>query len=366
MTKNLKSSQIAFFFIAFLPVTKIFIMPSLVARQVAEDLWIAILFNLLLDFFTIFAIVTLTKNNKLNFYELLEATFGKVATKIIFLLYVVMFLLKCLSPFAEQKDYVVFTLYIANSNPLFFTAIFIIPFYLALKNLKTIGRISNIVWVLTALSFFLIFCLTAFNIDLNLLLPIGASGITNMLKSSYSVTAWFGDCVYFIFFLTEFKKSKNYSLKILLGYGIACVLIFIFSITFWCAFSSIAFRQRFALTELSKYVTLANNIGRFDYIAIFFLLFAHSVAVSLPIYFSSQILNRAFGVKRKWIVPLILTAVIFIAVMFLGEYFHTIEQLIEKFGGILFITLSNVVPVICAVKAKIISTKEARSEIQNA
>ena len=61
----LKDRQICFFVLAFLPITKIFSLPSLIAGYSNEDMWISALINLLIDFLTLIPIVIACKKSTL-------------------------------------------------------------------------------------------------------------------------------------------------------------------------------------------------------------------------------------------------------------------------------------------------------------
>ena len=79
---------------AFLPITKFFSMPSIVAKFSYEDMWLSTLICLLLDFLTLIPIVIACKRANKNFFELLEDALGKVGAKIIAFLYLVYFFVK--------------------------------------------------------------------------------------------------------------------------------------------------------------------------------------------------------------------------------------------------------------------------------
>ena len=111
--------------------------------------------------------------------------------------------------------------------------------------------------------------------DLGTILPVGANGFKNIANGAYSSLTWFGDAVYALFFIGEFKFSKKDGLKIFISYLISAVILIAFMIIFYSIFTSISYRQRFALTEISKYTTVINNIGRFDYVGIMMLLFSN-------------------------------------------------------------------------------------------
>ena len=116
-TKNqINIRQVCFFIIAFLPITKFFMMPSVVAKFASEDMWLSILINLTLDFLTICALTYTCKKSELSFYELLENSFGKLASKIILGFYFILFFCKAIIPLDEQRDYIEFTLYTLVPN----------------------------------------------------------------------------------------------------------------------------------------------------------------------------------------------------------------------------------------------------------
>ena len=122
--KNLKTRQICLFFIAILPVSKIFILPSTLATYSQNDLWISAIFNFLLDFVCVLAIIRACKNSKMSYFELIESTFGKVFSKVILALYFCYFMIKAVIPLNEQKDYVEQTLYTLMPSKLYFLPFF--------------------------------------------------------------------------------------------------------------------------------------------------------------------------------------------------------------------------------------------------
>ena len=84
---QLKTRQICFFLIAFLPITKFFSLPSIIASFSKEDLWISTLINLALDFLTLVPIILVCKKTDKTFFEIIEDIFGKNGAKIIAFIY---------------------------------------------------------------------------------------------------------------------------------------------------------------------------------------------------------------------------------------------------------------------------------------
>ena len=83
------------------------------------------------------------------------------------------------------------------------------------------------------------------------------------------------------FLIVEFQNAcrnfiykKRDGIKIIIAFLISGLSVVLFMVVFYGIFTSIAFRQQFALTEISKYTAIINNIGRFDYIGILNILFS--------------------------------------------------------------------------------------------
>ncbi len=344
MNYQLKSRQICFFLIAFLPINKLFIMPSVLASVANEDMWISAVISLLLDFITLFFILRTIRSARTDFFTLLENAFGKTGTKIILALYFIYFSLKAIIPLNEQKDYVELTLYTLKPSIFYFLPFFLVPLYLCTKKLRVLGRASDVLWLVTINGFITLIALSIGNSDFGAILPIGARGALSVFKGSYLTFGWFGDAVYIMFLTGEFLYRKKDGVKIILSYLLGALMVVVFMITFYAIFTSIAYRQRFALTEISKYTTVINNLGRFDYIGIIMILFSGLISLSLPMYFGTRILNYIFSIKKIWIAPVITVGIQIIIMIVFYQFFSSIEHFIMNYASAFFIILGNVFP----------------------
>lgn len=343
--KQLTTRQICLFIIAFLPITKFFMMPSVVTKFAREDAWISVLINLVLDFLTVSMLIYTCKKTKSNFYALLENSFGKIGSKIILGFYFLFFFVKAILPLDEQRDYVEYTLYTLVPTIFYFLPFFAVAFFLCLKKLRAIGRLSDVMWIISLIGFLSLILLSLGNADFLSILPVGANGTKNIIKGAYSSFVWFSDASYFLFFIGEFEyKEKDYK-KIFISFAIHAFMVLTFVIIFYSIFTSIAFRQRFALTEISKYTTVINNIGRLDFIGIMMILLSNLFALSLPLFFCCKILNHIFHFKKRWISPLFTLGLQISIMIFLSEYYATIEHVLLGYGAIFFFILGNVLPI---------------------
>ena len=346
MNKELTIRQVCLFFIAFLPATKVILLPSVLANFANQDLYFSVIISSLIDIFTVISILYVYKKHGKSFFELLETRFGKVFKNIILALYFFYFLIKAYALLSEQKNYVNLTLYETVPTIFSFTPFFVVACLLCITKVKTIGRLSDMFFSITILSLLLVFALSFSNLDFGAILPVGINGITNVLKGSYYALNWFGDGVYLLFFLGSFKLKRKDGLKITLSYAGACFLILIFSFSFYLAFSSIAHKTFFALTDISKYSTVINNVGRVDYIAIFGILLINVISISLPLFFQTQIVMEIFNLKKR-IIPAIIICLIHLLLMtFLNDLSVTVQNFIHDNLGWVFLFFSNLFPIL--------------------
>lgn len=352
MKQALKTRQICLFFIAFAPITKLFMLPSVVASLARNDGWITACINLALDLVTLFVINLVCAKNNLTFIQLLESAFGKIGGKVICFLYAVYFLLKGFMPLQEQKEFVKLSLYINLPTDLFFLPFFVLSSYLCLKPLRAIGRLADICWLFTLAGYLLLIFLSISGVDFGAIMPVGVN-IKGAIKASYHSLNWWGDCVYLLFFMGNFARQKRASVKIILSYVLSGVIVIVAFIFFWGTFTYIAFRQKFAMTELSKYTTVINNVGRFDYVGILFILFSCTFSLTLPLYFCCRLLNYVFSWKSPWISPIITNGLSLFFTLFLHQRLSTTTFIFQRYFSLVFLVFSNILPLFTVfIKAK--------------
>ena len=362
MIKAVRTRQICFFYIALMPVVRFFSAPSIICGFSREDLWLSAVINCLADVITIAVLYFLLKNENCDFFSLIEKRCGKVFAKTVAALYFLFFMLKTIIPLSEEKNYIELTLYITAPNVTTFMPVFAAIFFLCVHRLRVIGRIADGVFIIAVIGYALTFFLSVSDTDFAAILPIGANGAKNIFIGAYSSSAWFSDGAYFLFFIGEYSKSKRDGLKIILSAAISALIVVAFMIIFYGTFTSIAQRQQFALTELSKYTTAINNMERFDYIPIFALLFVSVFSLALPFYFATELLTRLLPVKR-WVAAIITCALPAAVLLFFGEYFYSIENFILNVASGYFIFFGCVFPIAAAAFIKIQGNKEKLNEI---
>lgn len=362
MIKAVKTRQVCFFYIALMPVVKFFTAPSVICGFSGEDLWISAAINCLADIVTISVLYFLLKDEDCDFFTLIERNCGKAFAKTVAAFYFVFFMLKTVMPLSEEKNYVELTLYVTAPNITTFMPVFAAVFFLCVQRLRVIGRIADGVLLIALIGYATTFTLSVSDTDFGAILPVGAAGVKNVFRGAYSSSAWFTDGAYFLFFIGEYVKGKRDGLKIILSAAVSALIVVVFMIFFYGTFTSIAQRQHFALTELSKYTTAINNMERFDYIPIFALLFTSVFSLALPFYFATELLTRILPFKR-FVAALITCAIPAGVLLFMDEYFNSIENFILNFASGYFIFFGCVFPIAATIFIKLRKKKETSYEI---
>ncbi len=344
MKYELKARQVCFFIIAFLPVTKFFSLSCVLATCAKEDMWLSGAFSLFIDFITIATLTFFCKNERRDFFTILEDGLGKVGKNAVLIFYCAFFLLKSAVPVVEQKDFIESTLYLNMPNIVYFLPFFVFAFFLATKRLRALGRSADALFLITLSGSLIILVLSTLGADFSALLPVGANGIGNVLLGSYQTFGWFSDGAYFLFFIGNYGVKKGDVKKILLSFLLYAVIVIFFLMVFYGVFSYTAFREKFPLTEMPSYSTVISSVGRFDYLGIVFILCSSLFSVSLPLFFASKILNEVFNIKKGYVAPLLVTGILLAVVLLSERFTHFIDILYTEYLPAAFLLFGNILP----------------------
>lgn len=344
--KELKVRQVCLIIVAFLPVTKFFMMFSEIARYASNDMWISVILNQLIDLFAVLSVIYVYKKTNKSFIELLKEKLGNTVTKVVLSFYLAYFIIKSLVPLSEQKDYVILTLYITMPKIMYFLPFFFMSYYLCMQKIRTLGRASDLLWIVMIMGIAMLLVLSFKNAEFSSILPINYHNTSGIFKGSYHALNWFGDGLYFLFIVGEFQKEKKWEVKIIISYLISFAIVLLFAILFYAIFTSISYRQRFAMTEVSKYSSVISNTGRFDYIGIILILFVNVFALCLPMFFASRLIKVIFNIQKSWLCSLIVNVTLALVLLFADNYFYQISQFIINYCGYFFLIMANIIPIL--------------------
>jgi len=347
MNKNkIKIKQICALFLCLLPLTKVIGAPSELAATYGEKLWQPVVFWLVVELLFIAFIFYLSgKNEGKTFYKILEDGYGVWLAKTVYFIYGIYFLLKSFLFIIEHKALIETAFYeILPSSPVFYP-LFLVTCYTSLKGLKTLGRAAEFCLPVCWGGLITIFALSVSAGDWNALLPL-FYGSKNGPISLLSTISWFGDALYLLFFMGHFEKEKHAFLRTTVSYTIPYVFVIAFFCCFYAVFSFIAPSQTIAIKETGIFSVALQNVGRFDYLAMFLISLGGIVAVSFPVVTSVKLFERVFGISKATIPAIAVNAVLLVATYLFSQKNMAIVGLYRNYLSPFFALCGFILPLL--------------------
>lgn len=354
MTKNdIKIKQICAIFLSLLPLTKIITAPSQFALFTGEKLWQPPVILFAADFLLMLLIYAIYRRNEKNtFYNILQSGYGKNAANVVYFIYAVFFLFKAYIPLLEHKNLIERSFYeILPSSPVFYP-FFLVSFYICLKGLKVLGRAAEFGIVITWTGMLLVFYLAISGGDWQNVLPLFYGMNKSTAICSLNGLLWYNDAIYLLFFLGHFEGEKKPFLKIAASYAVSAVAVVLFYCCFYAVFSYVAPTQELAVNSVGIFSVALENVGRFDYLAVFLIAATDIYAVVFPIVVSVKCFERAFGLKNALIPAITVNAALFIAVALFSQKYGATLTLFYKYLTPFLLFCGYILPLIALKKTK--------------
>lgn len=353
MNKNkVTTKQVCALIACLLPLTKIVCAPSVISSVYGEKLWqpLVIWFVLELAFIAFVFYLTKRHENK-TIFAILSDGYGEGFAKVIFFVYGVYFLLKAFLPLIEHKMLIESAFYeILPSTPIFYP-LFLITFYTSLKGLKTLGRAAQFCLPICWAGLGTILLLSVSSGDWTALFPLfygSKSGAIELL----STICWFDDALYLLFFMGHFRRDGHDRLRIILSY----VLPFAFTLAFFCCFyavfSFVAPSQVIAVKETGIFAVTLQNVGRFDYFAMFLIALASVLSTAFPIVTSVKMFERALGLDKALYPAIAVNAALFAGTIFLSQKGREIIDVYTRYLPFFFGVCGYILPLLALRRKK--------------
>ena len=267
---------------------KILVLPSLLyERAKVEAFFIPILLFLLEIGLIVLFYKVKTKFPNQSFAEILQAHFGKIVTKTIFVFFMVFFFSKAVLLY--NVTYVFFKDLIYKEADSFMFLLCFLPIinHLAISGLRVMGRTAQLFFPVVVI--ITLFCVVVGIFDINSNPLFFETSASAWFLTALKHTASFGDAIFLFVFMDkiDIKKGQWKILFSLAGvamlFVVAIIVVFIFSYTYT------AFMHPYALFEIMAYVKEYGGVGRIDIISmIVIVIFTYfHLAIYLKIFMNS-------------------------------------------------------------------------------
>lgn len=318
MTRQISDRQAAIILVVSIVSLKFLILPALLSKYAVNDGYITAIIGLLIDFMFILVIMwVIKKAPHLTYGEILERAFGVIVRRIINFIMFVYFFIKGILIIKETHNYFNETLFEHINWNFFVLPLFLIIFFIMIKDLKTIARSVEFFAILIFAGIFLTVLIPIKNADLTNLLPVLENGVGGVFEALLRCNFSFGD--YFILMLLmgriDVKKnSVNRIMKYIIFTNIGVV---IFYVVFIAIFGNIGINQSLAISDMPLHSNLASSMGRLDWVVIILWVITLVFQAGILLSMACHCFSETFPCKNKYVPSFVLIALMFLAVTLL-------------------------------------------------
>ncbi len=342
---RINGRQIAFFAAFILPVYKLVEVPSLLAKFAAGDLLLPALLQYLLQAGTLCALVYAASRSEKSLFERMEEGLGKWS-KVVYGTYAAVFLLYAVLPLLDLEKFVYAVFYDTSPTLFSFAAFFLFSAFLAVKGVKSMGRLGDLSLFLFLLPFLALLVMSLVEVDITNLLPFFHEPFSGTARALSYTAPHFADTLLLLPLIGNLRYEKGDGVKIGLGYagGALCTLVFL--AVFYGVYASLAMRTHYAFAKIAQYFPVLSVVGRID------LLFAYLLCIVLFFYTAIPLRNavdytaQASGVRSKSVLSFFVHASAFLFVLFCNKYYNAIYRFLGTFAFPVFWLFSNLLPLL--------------------
>lgn len=352
--KKVNFRQVSIIIFYLLVSLKFLALPSLVYQDAGADSWLVFLVMALVDIGLIWVSIYLIRTaNEKNLYEFLKNRIGVIFTKIVLILFFVVFVLDILDGITGIYRLLVEDFYTDIKWYNYIVPLLCLISFMAYKGIRNIGRVCEIfVWVVIVALVFVIFKSLA-EFDFFFFLPGFTKGVTPVFKSIITHISWFGSPIAIIFFIGDVDKL-TYKKSMLWKYILIAIFeIFILITVFYGVFKDTAGMHSFAMSDLSQVANESTAIDEISWFTVIVWVLAQILSLSIIFYASVGCLRYIFNIGNSWLPILIINTLIVIYMnvdsltVSLEKNFFTppvlIAEWVTKIGVMLAIFIANLI-----------------------
>lgn len=354
-----KRQSLFLLLICFL-VIKVQRLPSLIATNVGRHGWLVLLILGGVD--VLFLLLVLLFNKKAGdktTYEVCERVGSKWLAKIIYILFAIYFILKCILPYEAVHDIFANILFDHLSWELYSVILAGTILFVASRRLRNIGRLGELFFFFIAISFIVLLVLGAVTTNYYRTLPIADINGSEFLDTCIHYNLWFGDFLILYLFIGRVKQDDSkLGWPIIVGYLI-CVIASAFAyIVFYGLYEYLASNQNSLISSISQFSLLGLDIGRIDWFFVLFFQIGTVISSALYLFLSGDCFKKVFGLKKIW-VPLIILAIgVYLADIFIFKSVQAGASIVANITKYFALFMIIILPMILFVIVCIYNKKQ--------
>lgn len=343
---------------------KLIAFPAISYKIAGNSSYIALIFSFALDLLALIMFLTLMKKEPdITFDRLMQETFGKGFTKIIYLLLFVYFFWKSIVILKQAHNYFLEVLFDDINWVYFIAPLLTLLGYIAYKNLRTIARTVEMFFMIILIGIALSMFLSLDRIDVANLFPIMQNGTASILHCIARCSFSFGDFLLLTVFMGKVDLRKNSIKKVYFYIVGAIVFVVTFYLLFVAIFGDTSISQNMALSELSLSSTRPATIGRLDWMTIIIWTITLILQAGILLYCCKICLEIVFHFKNSYTA---ITVIEFLLLLVIVILYLSLEQTLRVVTSIPFVVfvimMQVIIPALILPLAFYLSKKKNKLE----
>lgn len=345
----MSSRQLFFLYALTVPAFKVAMLPSYLAGEVGQDMWISIAFMMLIDIIILGIIMFIKTRVGLLTYD---NGASKVLSRVIAVVCAIYFILQGIVYFEETVAYLIQSFFDEANRLQIIVPLAVAIGYIAYKGERTLGRIAEIVIWLLLLTILVSIAFNNAEIDFSNLLPImdgGAKGVFGGYKS----VVWFGDYLPLLFINLKDRRKRRYG-YVFGGAGVILLMVVFINATFYSQWGELTSNVPNAFYRLSGYNFISADVGKIDWLVIITWITSCVTKLSLLLLGVRGAINHLFSKDVSKISTPVSAGIVGLCIVFFIKDVKTSYALATNLWmvGVVVTVLTVLILLVCAILSK--------------
>ncbi len=300
MKQEITSRQFAIMIAMSILTFKLTYLPSFLFDFAGKDGFWAFLISLFVDLLTFFIIIPIfLKHKEESFSQFLEKRIGKFASKIVYILIFLFFLMKLIYVSNIGYFFAREAIFQEAQYILFLSILFITINALFLFKINSYARTSEFFYLFLIAFLFACIFLGILTVPNRGFFPLFEYSASDIFTASWKSIFCFGDYLFILPFMGKVQIEKKFKRQLVFYMSISFILLIVFMLTFFIAFRYTGFLHLPAITDIVEFVPLSSIIENLDLLPITLMLSLYVFHGGLFMFCMVNALKDIFKFKHK-------------------------------------------------------------------